>query len=367
MTAIRPVTVLSDKYSRALDIAVVIIAAGWQVAGAGLQLAGDRAEYGSDAFQVAAWLVLTAVIAAGSVRLLCGYTDRSWAWLLAALAMVTGTAAAAACPAAEMLKTDWGWGSVGWAGVVVLLRRPLGELVWFVSLGAAATFAVLARDGLDRADLAGFITILAGSAGIQFAVAVADRAVHSVALQAAEAAESEAATREHAVIARRVHDARHARWLALQETTEPLLRELAAGAADPGDQGVRRKCTVEAARLRRMMAESDDTLSPLLHELHASADIAGRRGVAVDIETAGTVPGVPAEVRRVITDAAIAVLVAARSRVRATLTGAGREIAVSLVADAPPQPHLPARWGEVTIEQQHDSGDLWVEVRWNAR
>jgi hypothetical protein len=367
MTAVRSAAVLSDRYSHALDIAVVVIAVGWQVAGAGSQLAADRADYGSDAFQVAAWLVLTAVIAAGSVRLLRGHTDRSGAWMLAAVAVVTGAAATAACPPAEMLKTDWGWGAAGWAAVLVLLRRPLAELVLFLSLEALATFVILARDGLHRANLAGFITILAGSVGIQFAVAVAARALQSVASQAAQAAEGEAAIREHAAIAQRVHAARHGRWLALQETTAPLLRELTSQTADPGDQRVRRKCAVEAARLRRMMAESDDTVSPLMHELHASADIAERRGVAVDIEAAGTIPGVPADVRHIITNTAITVMVAAHSRARATLTGTDGEVVVSLVADAPPQPQLPARCGEVTIEQQHDDSDLWVEARWSTR
>jgi hypothetical protein len=371
MTAVHPSAVASDRYRRAFDTAVVVVVAGWQVAGAGSQLASDRADYGSDAFQIAAWLVLAAAITAGCVRLLRGRSGRSWAWTLAAVAIMTSTAVAAACPTDQMLKTDWGWGSAGWVGVLVLLRRPFAELVWFLTLEALATFAILARDGLHRADLAGFITVAAGSAGIQFAVAVAARALETVARQAAAAAENETAAREHAVIAGQVHAARHARWLALQATAAPLLRELATGTADPSDEGVRKMCAVEAARLRRMMAESDDTLSPLIHELHAAADIAERRGVAVDIETAGLVLGVPAHVRRVITDAAITVLVAARSRVRVTVAGAGDGVAVSLVADAPPQPELSVARdevdGEVVIEQQDDGDDLWVEARWNRR
>ena len=358
--------VLSARYRRALNIAVVIVVAGWQLAGAGSQLAADRAEYRPVTVQVAMWLVLTAVIVAGSVRLLRGGSGWRSGWALAAVALAAGPVAAAAGPAADMLKTDWAWGTVGWVGVLVLLRRPLAELAGFVSLAALATFAILARDGLHRAELAGFITVLAGSASIQFAVAVAARALELVARQAADAAQSEAAAREHDVIARQVHAARHARWLALQATAAPLLRALAAGTAGPGGEAVRRSCAVEAARLRRMIAETDDTLSPLVHELHAAADIAERRGVAVDIETAGTLPGVPRDVRRVITDAAIAILVATRSRARVTLTGAGAGIAVSLVADAPP-PRLPAGDGAVVFEQQHDGDDLWMEARWNGR
>lgn len=369
MTQVRPSAVLSGRYQRALDIAAVIVVAGWQVAGAGSLMVGDRAAYGSYPFQVGAWLVLAAVIAAGSVRLLRGWSGRSWAWALAGLALATSVVAAAACPPGQLLKTDWAWGAAGWVGVLVLLRRPLAELSCFLSLEALATFGILVRDGLHRAGLAGFITIAAGSAGLQFAVAVAARALESVARQAAEAAQSEASAREHAVIAGQVHAARQARWLALQATVAPLLVNLGAGTADPGEENVRRSCAVEAARLRRMIAESDDTLSPLVHELQAAADVAERRGVAVDIETAGPLPGVPAGIRRVITDAAIPVLVAARSRTRITLAGTGDGIAVSLVADAPPLPLSlpPAGPGEVVIEHQHDGEDLWLQARWNGQ
>ena len=181
VTAVRPLAVLSARYRRALNIAVVIVVAGWQVAGAGSELVADRADYRSVTVQVAIWLVLAAVIVAGSVRLLRGMSGWPGAWALAMLALLAGTAAAAACPADQMLKTDWAWGAVGWVGVLVLLRRPFGELAGFLSLTAVATFAILARDGLHRAGLAGFITILAGSAGIQFAVTVAAGALEMVA------------------------------------------------------------------------------------------------------------------------------------------------------------------------------------------
>ncbi len=96
MTQVRPSAVLSGRYRRALDIAAVIVVAGWQVAGAGSLMVGDRAAYGSYPFQVGAWLVLAAVIAAGSVRLLRGWSGRSWAWALAGLALATSVIAAAA-------------------------------------------------------------------------------------------------------------------------------------------------------------------------------------------------------------------------------------------------------------------------------
>ena len=76
-------------------------------------------------------------------------------------------------------------------------------------------------------------------------------------------AANQVAAREQRVISARVHAARQARWLAVRETVEPLLQDLAAGRANPADQPVRRDCAIAAARLRRLFAESDDAPDPL--------------------------------------------------------------------------------------------------------
>jgi len=122
----------------------------------------------------------------------------------------------------------------------------------------------------------------------------------------------------------------------------------------------------EAARLRRLMAESDDSPDPLVHELHACADAAQRRGVAVDIETAGVLPAVPAQARRVITDTAIAILAGARSLARVTVIAVRAGVAVSLVADSPVPAALPAAADGVVIELQEDQRSVWVEATWTC-
>ena len=232
---------------------------------------------------------------------------------------------------------------------------------------ALAILGVQVWDGLHRADLAGFLAVLAWSTGAQVAVAAGVRALDAAAGHAAEAARSEDAARERAATAEIIRAARHARWLALQESAVPLVAELAAGAADPGDAQVRTRCAVQAARLRRLLAEGDEVPGSLVHELHASADVAERRGVAVEIETAGPLPPVPGPARRVITDAAIAILTAARSQARITLAAVAAGIAVSFVADTGAVVPLPAASGGVAIEQQQDGGMLWAEARWNSR
>jgi hypothetical protein len=265
-----------------------------------------------------------------------------------------------------MLAVNWAWGSAGWIGVLVLLHRRFTELAWFLAAEAAAILAVQVSDGLHRTDLAGFLALLAWSTGAQVAVAAGVRALRLAAGQASAAAQSEHAARERAATAEIVQAARHARWLALQESAVPLVAELAEGTADPGDAQVRIRCAVQAARLRRLLAEGDEVSGSLVHELHASADMAERRGVAVEIETAGPLPQVPGPARRVITDAAIAILTAARSRVRITLAAVAAGIAVSFVADTGAVVSLPAIGDGVSIEHQQDGAMLWAEARWTG-
>jgi hypothetical protein len=362
----RPSAVLAARYARALDIAVVVAAAGWQLAGAGPLLLSHLGSYSSGRFQVAAWCAIALIIAVGSVLLLRDSSRRGTGWSLAAAALVISTAAAAACPPAQMLETNWSWGAAGWVGVLVLLRRPLAELGVFLTLEALAMFAVLARDGLHQPNVAAFITVLSGAA----------RTLHVPAQQAADAATREADATARQAVADRIRSARQARWLELRATAEPLLSGLASGTADPADLAVQRACAVEAARLRRLFAEGDDTPDPLVHELHACADVAQRRGVAVDIETTAQFPGtdfpgaqlpaVPPEGRRAITDLAITVLVNAISRVRVTITGTVDGVIVSLVCDSPADPDLPSARGGLVVDSQRDGPSLWVEARWNT-
>jgi hypothetical protein len=368
-TTVQPTAMLSGRYQRAFTIAVLFLVVGWHIGGGGGQLLENRSAYASFAFQCAMWLVMALAIAAESVLVLRGTPGWRAAWVVALIALAASTASAAASPAGQMLAVNWAWGSAGWIGVLVLLRRRFAELAWYLAALAVALFSVQLYDGLTRTDLAGFLAVLIWSTGAQVAVAAGVRALNVAADQASAAAESEHAARGRAATAEIIQAARHARFVALQESAAPLVAELAAGTADPGDPQVRIRCAVQAARLRRLLAEGDQVLGSLVHELHASADVAERRGVTVDIETAGQLPEVPGQARRVITDVAIAILTAARTRVRITLATVTAGIAVSFVADTGigEVVWLPAADQGVAIEQQEDSGMLWAEARWNSR
>jgi hypothetical protein len=367
MTAVQPTAIMSGRYQRAFTIAVIFLVAGWHLAGAGGQLLHNGSAYGSFAFQCAMWLVMALAITAGSILVLRGVPGWRPAWTVAVIALAASTASAAASPPGQMLAVNWAWGSAGWTGVLVLLRRRPAELAWFLAAEALAILGVQVWDGLHRTDLAGFLAVLAWSTGAQVAVAAGVRALDAAAGQAAAAARSEHAARERAATAETIRAARDARWLALRESAVPLVAELVAGTANPGDPQVRIRSAVQAARLRRLLAEGDEVPGSLVHELHASADVAERRGVAVEIETAGPLPQVPGPARRVITDAAIAILTGARSQARITLAAVAAGIAVSFVADTGAVVRLPAAGEGVAIEQQQDGGMLWAEARWNSR
>src|ERR1700761_7595269 len=165
MTAVQPTAMMSGRYQRAFTVAVVFLVAGWHLAGAGGHLLHNRSAYGSFAFQGAMWLVMALAIAAGSVLVLRGSPGWRPAWALALVALAASTAAAAARPAGYMLAANWAWGSAGWIGVLVLLRRRFAELAWFLAAEALATLGVQAWDGLNRTDLAGLLAVLAWSTG----------------------------------------------------------------------------------------------------------------------------------------------------------------------------------------------------------
>lgn len=359
--------VFNTRYIRGLEIATVIVVAGWQIAGAGLSLLSHYPLYRSPGIEVAGWIVQAGVIAVGAVLLLRGRLTGNLAWSLVAVDVAAGIAAVAACPRDGMLSANWAWGAMVWVGVLLLLRRPLREVVILIAVAALITFCALAIVGdLHRRSASGFISTLYASASIQLAVVIAARALGGAAKRAADAAQAEARTATRRSIAEAVHADRQARHRTVQERNEPLLEGLADGSLHADDPGIRQRCAVQAARLRRMFAESDDVPNRLLHELHACADIADRRGVEVDWATAGTVPQIPEAARRELTEAAIAVLATTLTRARVTVIADQAGVAVSLfcdsLADRPPVPN-----GQITITTQRDEDGLWMEARWQAQ
>ncbi len=176
-----------------------------------------------------------------------------------------------------------------------------------------------------------------------------------------------------------MHLDRRRRYHEIADTARPLLAGLADGTLDPADETVVRRCAIEAARMRRLFAESDDIGDRLLNELRACVAVAERRGVLVNLIVQGGWPELPREVRRALTDAPMHVLSTAVGAARVTVVGstevdqrgnAVRTVAVSVLADQPGTPAVsgvePTETSGVRTTSILDGTRVWVEATWRA-
>jgi len=133
---------------------------------------------------------------------------------------------------------------------------------------------------------------------------------------------------------------------------------------------VRQRAAAAAARLRRLVTETDDVPDPLVHELRAAADVAERRGVAVTVDQVGALPTVPLQVRRALTDAPAWAVAAAGTHARITVVSNVESVTVAVVGDASiDQPRsdepVTVRHDDVLVRVDQEGGQIWVETRWS--
>jgi hypothetical protein len=150
-------------------------------------------------------------------------------------------------------------------------------------------------------------------------------------------------------------------------TAMPLLRGLASGELDPLDVGVQRSCAIEASRMRRLFAESDDVPEQLVHELRMCIEIAERRGIAVDLQIQGSCPDPALPIRRALTEAPLRALATARTRARVTVSASPDGISVNTVSDSGDVEISPSTTEPVLVSVLRDENILWVEAQWSTR
>jgi hypothetical protein len=359
------------QYTRRVAIALVAIIATWHCTNDLVATLGGLRTSRAPAVPVAAWLLFAGLAGWLSVRLLRGDSTVRYPWRPGGVLLAISTAVGLAVGPDELLSSvNWGWGVVGWLGLVVFWRRPLVGVLLLLAANALLTLAlVLLENGVQRGELARYLMIVVGTASLQLGLAGTVQALRGAAGWIAAAAAAGAQVSAAQAAADQTHEVRRARLLLLREGVTELLAGLAYGNADPGEETVRRACATEAARLRRLVVETDDVPDPLLHELRACADVAERAGVLVDLVAMGAVADLPVQIRRALTEPPIAVLSAARSHARVTVTGARGEVTVSVLADADLDPaDIPAAGsGPVEVGAQRDGDLLWVEARTRAR
>lgn len=330
-------------------------------------LVNDAADYRPFWCEVLTFAVLAAVTALAAIPVLRGRPWGAWRWplLVAALAATTGATAAVA-PAWLIGTPHWSWELFGWWAVLLLLDRPVRYLAGVLAVHFGVTVALVVAAGRgDVRTFVGMSTVALVLGGQQVAVWLLGAGTRRAAASAARLAAEGERLRTAELVAEQIHHDRRARFAELADTAGPLLAGLAGGELDPGDVAVRQTCAIEAARIRRLLAEGDDSSDPLVHELTACTDVAARRGVVVHLAVRGQCPPLPQRSRRALTEPALLALAAAGSVARVTLVAAPDRVVVSVVTDGDGRPPDDTGRAEpVRVTWGRHDGTVWTEATW---
>ncbi|QLQ37454.1 hypothetical protein [Micromonospora robiginosa] len=359
---------VADASDRGARLVAVVIALAWHlVIGLPAVLAAGPG-MAAPAVVAVGWLVTALVGVATGVRLLRGGLPP--ARRLAAVLLVVDAAVFAAAGERFLFSTaNWVWGGLAWFLLLVLWQRPVRWLL--VVLAAHATIALVAvvLDGATApADLSRYAMYVYGTSTLPVAVFAGAAALTALARDRAGTAAAVLAVAAEREAAERAQRERQARLALVGGTAEEVLAALADGDADPADEAVRRRAVLAAARLRRLIAESDDVPDPLLHELRAAADLAERNGLPIELVAVGTPPELPVDVRRGLADPLTAALAGARGSARLTVVAGPDEVVVSLVTpdhDGPDDRVTPPGGaGPVEWKDERDGEIRWTQTRW---
>ena len=296
-----------------------------------------------------------------------------------------GAAVLLACSASVALEVPvqvagrsehWSFGLIGWYGLVLLFDVGSGWMVTFLTahlivfvtpwVVAPAAPSELARLGMVAVSVTGFQIGVAMTAPlIASIVAAAHAADQARERLASEDSSLRATLQDHE---RRCRD--------LRGTAVPLLKSLADGRLDASDVLVRRRCAVEAARIRRLMcAGSDpDPTDPLVEEFRAAVEVAERHGVAVALSVAGDRHPVPEAVRREFFTVVSDGLLTAVTTARVTVMHGRDGVRVSVVSDlaaglddvaGPAEPGADVGGALITVQVLRTPAHEWREASWN--
>jgi hypothetical protein len=350
------------RLQRGLRLAIVVIALAQLLAVCLPTLVAYASVYRSLGVEIVAFVLVTVVL------VLIGHgvwrerpLDRP---LLFGILGTAEVIALAGMPPPYLVEaSEWTFGLVNWAGMLLLLDNGFVAVMAFFAGHLALRTVLLGVTGGGEPDqeVAAF-AFTAVFLLYQIGITLAATLLRRMSATVAEATRDGERLRTAEAVAEGLHRDRQERYAGLD--TVPLLTGLAAGVLDPADERVRTRCAVEAGRMRRLFAEQDEVPDPLLHELRACVDTAERRGVTVYLGACGPRPAVPLRVRRALTEPVLAVLATARTNARVTVIGAAPAVTVNAVADGDP-PELPDN-GEVTVTRLARDGRHWVEATWRA-
>jgi hypothetical protein len=317
---------------------------------------------------VAVWSAYTVVGVVATVALLRGRRPGPFTVWGCVVVLLAGTAVLHVGTGSDGVFAwpDWAWGAAGWVGLLVLWRHPIGATIAFLSANAViTTVALLTFTGPDRYQLAMLLSVVYGTASLQLGAILGARMITGSARRAAAAREAGDRVMARGIAAEETRLERRRRYATARAAAEDLLAGLAGGTLDPEDPLVRARCAIAAARLRRLVTETDDVPDPLLHDLRAAADVAERRGAAVTLDQVGDLPDLPAEVRLALVEAPTEVLASAHGTARVTVVSTVDDISVSVLADGDtPGIVGPPPGADVSLSVEREDGQLWVQTRW---
>lgn len=362
--------VVAGNVFRGLRLATLAITVG-TLSGLALPLLLANPDvYVSVTRQALAFGILTVVVAVAGVQVLRDRSLGRLRWVLVAAVFAASVLATTGIPAAELMsEAEWSYGVIGWFGLLLLVDHSALATAVFLGVHTVGSFAqlVVAGQGAQAADL---VVVTAVVLGCELPVLAAAMALRGLAARTAAAAGRVERMRTAEAIAEQLHTDGRSRYADLVTSTVPLLTDLKSGAADLSDERVRTTYAVAAARMRRLFAEHDEVVDPLLHELRACLDLAERNGVEVYLGTCGRHPTPPLAVRRALTEPVLRALAAAGTRARVTVLGSPSGVTVSVVADARDAagPEAEPTGGDgVTVTRLVDGPEVWVEATWQAR
>ncbi|MET8231905.1 hypothetical protein ABZS77_14670 [Micromonospora sp. NPDC005298] len=359
----------SDRGAR---IVAVAIALAWHVAIGLPAVLAARTEFAAPGVVVGGWVLVLAAGAAAGTLLLRGTPLPPWP--LAGLLLVVDAAVFAAAGEGQLFTAgNWVWGTLGWFFVLAMWGQRVVGLVALLTTHASIALVAVLGHGIDAADLARYVMYVYGTFTLPVAVFVGSTVIVGLGRDRAAAAAAMHTMAAERDAAERGLRERRDRLALVGATAGRVLGELAAGQADPDDPDVQRRCVLAAARLRRLIAESDDVPDPLLHELRAAADLAERNGLPIDLVTIGSPPPLPVEIRRQLADPLTALLAGAREWARLTVVSGPDEVVVSLVTPDRPTPGVndpppPGEYDDGPVQHLYErDGDIrWAQTRWRG-
>jgi hypothetical protein len=365
--------IVITRYAPGTARTAVIIALGWHVAN---DLPATLAS-GPDPVSVAVWIAFAIVAVAGSVAVLRGVVIGTvWRLIGCAVLLAGSVVMHATAPETIFAFENWAWGAAGWIALLLFwhrpgARRPIWAFFAFVAANTAISIvALVARGEADRTGLARMLVVVYGIAALQLTLYAGKWGLEAIARRFARDRTATELVRAARQAAEQAHLARQDRYATARAAAGEVLAGLADGRLDPADPSVRQRATAAAARLRRLVTETDDVPDPLVHEVRAAADVAERRGVAVTVDQVGALPAVPLQVRRALTDAPAWAVAAAGTRARITVVSNVETVTVAVVGDASiDQPRsddpVTVRHDDVVVRVDQEGGQIWVETRWS--